>query len=87
MLLWQLFFDAYGADYLNVAITDGMSLIAVVVCVESGHGRYAPIHSSVRDRRSCDGLDIPRGDDGDFCGIVIYLGTARLCLHGGRLPA
>ena len=31
MLLWQLFFDAYGADYLNVAITDGMSLIADVV--------------------------------------------------------
>ena len=30
--LWQLFFDdAYGADYLNVAITDGMSQIAVVV--------------------------------------------------------
>jgi hypothetical protein len=39
MLLWQLFFDAYGADYLNVAITDG----------GSGHGRYAPIHSAVRD--------------------------------------
>ena len=85
--LWQLFFDAYGADYLNVAITDGMSQIAVVVCRRrSGHGLMLPfiLRSVTADP---DRLDTPRGDVGDVGGIVIYLGVARLCLHGDLLPA
>jgi hypothetical protein len=50
-------------------------------------GANAPVHSSVRDRRSYDRLDTPRGDDGAIGGIVIYLGVAHLCLHGDLLPA
>jgi magnesium transporter len=74
MLLWQLFFDAYGADYLNVAITDGMSQIADVVW-RTVMGAMLPfILRSVATMANVSG-------------IVIYLGTARLCLHGGLLPA
>jgi magnesium transporter len=82
ILLWQLFFGTYGPGYFNVAITVGVSLVAVVVWGAIMGAMLPFILRSVSADPATASTPLV-ATIVDVSGIVIYFGTARLFLHGG----